>query len=208
MVRYALAFDADAAVKALRKDARLRPLLRRVGPFALEPQRDVTPFQALARSIVFQQLNGKVAGKIFDRLWAACGGDLHPETVLAASDEALRGAGLSAAKLAAVRDLSLKALDGLIPDWKVLKGLEDEAIIERFVQVRGIGRWTVEMILMFRLGRPDVWPVDDFAIRKAYGLLLDVEKPTPKQMREAAEAWRPYRSVVAWYLYRSLDTAT
>lgn len=205
MSRYALAFDPEEALRHLRKDPQLRPLLRQVGPFALVPRRDMTPFQALARSIVFQQLNGKVAGKIFDRLQAACDGGLHPQSVHEASDEALRGAGLSAAKMAAVRDLSLKAMDGIIPDWRGLQRMEDEAIIARLVQVRGIGRWTVEMVLMFRLGRPDVWPVDDFAIRKAYGQLFDQERPALREMRERAEAWRPYRSVVAWYLYRSLD---
>lgn len=207
MGNYVLAFDPDAALKALRRDPALRPLLRRCGPFTLEVRRDVSPFEALARSIVFQQLNGKVAAKIFDRLKGLFGNaHLRPEDILASEDATLRGAGLSAAKTTAIRDLSLKTVEGLVLDWRGLKRLDDEEIIDRFIQVRGIGRWTVEMMLMFRLGRPDVWPVDDFAIRKAYGLLFEIEKPGIREMRERAEAWRPYRSVVAWYLYRSLDT--
>jgi 3-methyladenine DNA glycosylase/8-oxoguanine DNA glycosylase len=129
---------------------------------------------------------------------------MKPVHILAASEEALRGAGLSRAKMVAIRDLAEKTEAGLVPTWAQLRKLEDEAIIERLTQVRGVGRWTVEMLLIFRLGRPDVWPVDDFAVRKAFGQVFGQEMPKPKELAQKAEAWRPYRSVVAWYLWRSL----
>ncbi len=204
--RLRLAYDPEEALRAPRKDPLLRPLIRRVGPCNLALRPNHSPFEALAESIVYQQLNGRVAATIWGRFKGLFESPhLRPEDVLGAGDPLLRSAGLSAAKALAVRDLAEKAAAGSIPAWAGLRKLEDEAIIERFTAVRGIGRWTVEMLLIFRLGRPDVWPVDDFAVRKAYGLLLGIDKPQPREMRERAEAWRPYRSVVAWYLWRSLE---
>ncbi len=203
--RFRLEFDAEAGRRALaRLEPRFRPLLRRCGPLALALRPSPTPFEALAESIVYQQLHGKAAASIFARLKALHGGSpLTAERLEATADEDLRGAGLSRAKLAALRDLSAKA--ELVPGWAGLRRLDDAAIVERFTQVRGIGPWTVEMLLIFRLGRPDVWPVDDYAVRKAYGLLFGVAKPDPKEMKARAEAWRPWRTVAAWYLWRSLE---
>jgi len=179
--------------------------MKRCGPFAIQLRPAATPFEALAESIVYQQLHGKAAASIFGRVKAIHGGALDPARILDTPDEQLRAAGLSRAKLAALQDLSRKSLEGLVPSWAALRKLEDADIVERFTQVRGIGPWTVEMLLIFRLGRPDVWPVDDFAVRKAYGLLFDIPQPKPAEMRERAEAWRPWRTVAAWYLWRSLE---
>jgi 3-methyladenine DNA glycosylase/8-oxoguanine DNA glycosylase len=201
-------YDPDEAVRHLRAaDAVLAGLMERAGPFALKVTRLQDPFEALARNIVFQQLNGKAASAIHARVLALFGGaKLRPEDLLAAPDEALRGAGLSAAKLAALRDLAAKTVDGTVPTLARLRRMDDEEIVERLTRVRGIGRWTVEMLLMFRLGRGDVLPVGDFAVRKgfmvAYGL---GEMPKPKELERHAEAWRPYRSVASWYMWRALE---
>lgn len=203
--RFALEFDPQAGVRSLRKlEPRFGPLIRRCGPLALALKPAPTPYEALVESIVYQQLHAKAAASIFGRVKALLGGRaLTPERVAACSDEDLRTAGLSRAKLAALRDLSEKAR--LVPGWAALRKLKDDEILERFTQVRGIGPWTVEMILIFRLGRPDIWPVDDFAIRKAYGQLFGIAEPQPKEMRARAEAWRPWRTLAAWYLWRSLE---
>lgn len=198
-----LEFEPRHALRELRRDPLLAKLIKRCGPFTLEPKACASPFAALAESITFQQLNGKAAASIFARLKTL--GPLTPKRILAAQDEALRGAGLSRAKVIALKDLAVKAEEGLVPGWSALRRLDDETILERLTQVRGIGRWTVEMLLIFRLGRRDIWPVDDFAVRKAFGLLVGDPNPSAKAMRERAEAWRPWRSVVAWYLWRSLD---
>lgn len=203
--RFALAFDAAAGRRALgRLEPAFRPLLRRCGPCALVPQPAPSPFAALVESIVYQQLHGRAAATIFARVKALHGGRaLNPGRLSACSDEDLRGAGLSRAKLAAVRDLCAKA--DLVPGWAGLRRMDDAEILARFTQVRGIGPWTVEMLLIFRLGRPDIWPVDDYAIRKAYGQLFGIDRPDPREMRTRAEAWRPWRTVAAWYLWRSLE---
>lgn len=203
--RFLLAFDPVAGSRELlRREPRFKAVVRRCGPVNLALQPAPSPFEALAESIVYQQLHAKAAASIFGRLKALAGGRaLTPAAVAALDDVDLRGAGLSRAKLAAIRDLAAKA--DLVPGWAALDRLGDEAILERFTRVRGIGPWTVEMLLIFRLGRPDVWPVDDFAVRKAYGLLFGIADPKPKEMRERAEAWRPWRTVAAWYLWRSLE---
>jgi 3-methyladenine DNA glycosylase/8-oxoguanine DNA glycosylase len=201
--RFALAYDPAEAVAALRKDRDLRRVIARVGEFRLALRPNHSPFEALAESIVYQQLNGKVAATIWGRtkdLFEAR--HLRPEDVLGAPMPTLRGAGLSEAKALALKDLALKAEEGLVPGWAALRKLDDEEIIRRFIQVRGIGRWTVEMLLIFRLGRPDVWPVDDFAVRTAYGDVFGFGKVDLEEMRARAEAWRPWRTVVAWYLWR------
>jgi DNA-3-methyladenine glycosylase II len=203
-----LCYDAGAAVKHLAKaDPVLARLMKRAGPFALKTRHLHNPFEALARNIVFQQLHGSAAEAIHRRVIELFGGGrLRPQDVLGASEEALRGVGLSGAKTAALKDLAAKTLDGTVPTLARLKRMGDEEIVERLTQVRGIGRWTVEMLLMFRLGRPDVLPVGDFAVRKgfmvAYGL---DEMPKPKALELHAEAWRPYRSVASWYMWRALE---
>lgn len=203
-----LCYDAGAAVKHLAKaDPVLARLMKRAGPFALKTRGMHNPFEALARNIVFQQLHGSAAEAIHGRLVGLFGGGrLRPRAVLDVSEESLRGVGLSGAKTAALKDLAAKTLDGTVPTLARLKRMDDEEIVSRLTQVRGIGRWTVEMLLMFRLGRPDVLPVGDYAVRKgfmvAYGL---DEMPKPKELELHAEAWRPYRSVASWYMWRALE---
>lgn len=203
-----LGYDAGTAVKHLAKaDPVLGRLMKRAGPFALQTRSMHNPFEALARNIVFQQLHGSAAEAIHRRVIELFGGGrLRPRDVLGAADEELRGVGLSGAKTAALKDLAAKTLDGTVPTLARLQRMNDEEIVERLTQVRGIGRWTVEMLLMFRLGRPDVLPVGDFAVRKgfmvAYGL---DEMPKPKALELHAEAWRPYRSVASWYMWRALE---
>lgn len=203
-----LCYDAGAAVKHLAKaDPVLAGLMKRAGPFALQTRDMHDPFEALARNIVFQQLHGSAAEAIHRRVLELFGGGrLRPRDVLDASEESLRGAGLSGAKAAALKDLAARTLDGTVPTLARLKRMGDEEIVERLTRVRGIGRWTAEMLLMFRLGRPDVLPLGDFAVRKgfmvAYGL---GEMPKPKALELHAEAWRPYRSVASWYMWRALE---
>ena len=203
-----LCYDAGAAVKHLAKaDPVLAKLMKRAGPFALQTRHLHNPFEALARNIVFQQLHGSAAEAIHGRVVGLFGGKrLRPQDILEAPEETLRGVGLSGAKTAALKDLAAKTLDGTVPTLARLKRMDDEEIVERLTRVRGIGRWTVEMLLMFRLGRPDVLPVGDFAVRKgfmvAYGL---DEMPKPKAIELHAAVWRPYRSVASWYMWRALE---
>ncbi|HEU4697694.1 MAG TPA: DNA-3-methyladenine glycosylase [Gemmatimonadales bacterium] len=203
-----LAFDPEEAVRHLgTRDARLRRLIARVGGFTLRPEPTQSLFQALARSIVYQQLAGRAAATIHGRVQALFpDGRLEPAALLALPDESLRGAGLSAAKLAALQDLARKTLDGTVPTMPRLRRLDDEEIIERLTTVRGIGRWTVEMLLMFRLGRPDVLPLGDLGVRKGFQLTYGLDElPTPDELRERAERWRPYRSVGSWYMWRATE---
>jgi DNA-3-methyladenine glycosylase II len=201
-------YDPAEAVRHLRSaDRVLAKLMERAGPFALKIRKLHDPFEALARNIVFQQLHGKAAEAIHARVVALFGGGkLRPEDVLAARDEELRGAGLSAAKTAALRDLAAKTIDGTVPTLARMRRMTDEEIVERLTQVRGIGRWTVEMLLMFRLGRADVLPVGDFAVRKGFALAYGLaESPKPKELEEYGERWRPYRSVASWYMWRAVE---
>jgi DNA-3-methyladenine glycosylase II len=201
-------YDPDEAVRHLRSvDKTLAGLMKRTGPFTLEIRGMHDPFEALARNIVFQQLHGTAAAAIHGRVLALFGGGkLRPADILGAADEDLRGAGLSGAKLAALKDLAAKTVDGTVPTLARLRRMSDEEIVERLTQVRGIGRWTVEMLLMFRLGRPDVLPVGDFAVRKGFALAYGwKESPKPKELIEFGERWRPYRSVASWYMWRAVD---
>src|SRR5947199_6935684 len=183
-------------------------LIARSRRYEITPAVSVRPFDALAESIVYQQLSGKAAATIWGRVRA-----LYPKTkwldpakVLATPDEKLRGAGLSRAKTAAIKDLAAKTLDGTVPSGGALLRMNDDEIIARLTQVRGIGRWTVEMLLLFDLGRPDVWQVDDYGVRKGFAKTFGRRKlPTPKQLMKIGEKWRPYRSVAAWYFWRALD---
>jgi len=198
----------DILTHLSQADPVLGGVIRAVGPCLLEPQSDCHPFQTLARAIAHQQLNGTAANTILRRLIESCGRGQFPtpERVLAASAESLRAAGFSFAKVAALRDLADKTLAAVVPDAAALLQLSDAEIIERLTQVRGIGRWTVEMLLIFQLGRPDVLPVDDFGVqtgfRAAYGL---ARMPRPKAIAAWGERWRPYRSTAAWYLWRAVE---
>jgi len=183
-------------------------LIARSRRYNITPAISVRPFEALAESIAYQQLNGKAAASIWKRVRALYPRRkwLDPERVLATPDDALRAAGLSRAKIAAIKDLAAKTLEGTVPSGRVLLGMSDDAIITRLTQVRGIGRWTVEMLLLFDLGRPDVWPVGDYGVRKGFAKTFGRRKlPTPKQLMKIGEKWRPYRSVAAWYFWRALD---
>lgn len=195
----------EAAEELASRDPALARWMGVVGPPQIRaPLEDA--FAALCRSIVFQQLAGKAAAAIHGRFLAALEGPLSPEAVLAAPDERLRAAGLSLNKLLSLRDLSAKVVDGTVP----LDGIEaytDDEIVERLVTVRGIGRWTVEMFLIFQLRRLDVWPVDDLGVRRGYAVMHELAAwPTPKQLMALGEVYRPYRTVAAWYCWRTSDT--
>ncbi len=189
-------------------DPVMAALIAAVGPYDPGVEEEIHPFQALAHAIAHQQLNGTAANTILRRLIAACdeGPFPSPQWVLTAPAATLRAAGFSFAKVAALKDLAEKTLAQVVPEHTVLALLSDEEIITRLTQVRGIGRWTVEMLLMFRLGRPDVLPVDDFGVRAgfraAYGLR---NLPHPKALAQYGERWKPHRSAAAWYLWRALE---
>jgi 3-methyladenine DNA glycosylase/8-oxoguanine DNA glycosylase len=183
-------------------------LIRRSRRYKIIPAFSIHPFDALAESIAYQQLNGKAAATIWGRVRALYPKTkwLDPKKVLATPDDMLRGAGLSRAKTAALKDLAAKTIDGTVPSGRALLRMSDEEIIARLTQVRGIGRWTVEMLLLFDLGRPDVWPVGDYGVRKGFAKTFGRRKlPAPKQLMKIGEKWRPYRSVAAWYFWRALD---
>jgi DNA-3-methyladenine glycosylase II len=191
-----------------RADPVLAELIRAVGPCRLAPEGDCHPFQTLARAIAHQQLNGVAANTILGRLVNSCGAGVFPtpQQVLAASVESLRGAGFSFAKIAALRDLAEKTIAAVVPDAAILLELSDEEIITRLTQVRGIGRWTVEMLLVFQLGRPDVLPVDDFGVRSGFQAAYGLSRlPRPQALAAWGERWRPYRTTAAWYLWRAIE---
>jgi 3-methyladenine DNA glycosylase/8-oxoguanine DNA glycosylase len=195
---------AIAAVAAV--DPVVAHLVEAVGPIKHRPRNPDSHFGALVRSIVFQQLAGRAANAIHQRVRALVPGPLTPETLQAVPDDTLRAAGLSANKLASLRDLSAKLLDGTV----VLGGrsrLPDEDLITKLVTVRGIGRWTAEMYLMFELRRPDVWPVDDLGVRQGYGLAWSVDPRPTRQLGPLGERFRPYRSVVARYCWEAVAMA-
>ncbi len=215
-----LSFDEDAALSHLsKKDRRLGRLIGQVGPFRLRLESMHSPFASLSEAIIYQQLNGKAAATILGRFKALFSPGppgppipgVHPfptpQQVLAADEDALRGAGLSRNKLAAIRDLAEKTLCGTVPELDALHLMPEEEIVERLTAVRGVGRWTVEMLLIFRLGRPDVLPGTDYGIRKGVAQTFGLsELPTPQEVATLGERWRPFRSVASWYLWRSLDS--
>jgi 3-methyladenine DNA glycosylase/8-oxoguanine DNA glycosylase len=204
-----LRFDPAAAVAHLRaSDGTLAALIDRVGPFTPELKPAASLFEALLRSIVYQQLHGKAAATIHGRVLAVL--DQHggptPEAATRATDAALRGAGLSGNKLRAIRDLAAKCVDGTVPTLRETHRLGDDELVARLTGVRGIGPWTVHMLLIFYLGRPDVMPTGDFAIRLGFKKLYRKRKdPTPDAILKHTRRWQPYRSVASWYLWRSLD---
>jgi O-6-methylguanine DNA methyltransferase len=205
----ALGFDPGLAVAYLRaSDPILARVIDEVGPFRMRLRPAPSVFAALAESIVYQQLNGKAAAAIFARLSALFPrGRPTAARLLRVSDEKLRGAGLSRSKLLSLRDLAQKAEDGTIPTLGEIQNMSDETIIERLSEVRGIGRWTAEMLLMFRLGRPDVLPVDDYGVRKGFAIAHDREQPSPKELAAYGVRWQPYRTVASWYLWRVVERA-
>lgn len=207
---HARGFDIEAARRALaRRDRRLAAAMRRIGPLGLAA-RWKQPFDTvdvLARSILHQQLSGKAAATIVGRVEAAIGADrLHADTLTRIDDERLRACGVSAAKARALRDLCARSEAGQIPDARQLARMDSEAIVEHLSAVRGIGRWTVEMLLIFRLGRPDVLPLDDLGIRRGAQWLDGLEDaPGRRELAARGEVWAPWRSLAALYLWRIAD---
>ncbi|MCG8434772.1 MAG: DNA-3-methyladenine glycosylase 2 family protein [Gammaproteobacteria bacterium] len=183
-------------------------LINRIGYFALELRDFSDPFETLLRAIVYQQLSGKAAATIHQRVLALFPGASHPEPaqLLRKRPATLRRAGLSNNKMLAIRDLATKILDGTVPSAVELKKMADEDIIKELTKVRGIGRWTAQMLLIFQLGRPDVLPADDLGIRKGYMRAYGKRKlPDQSKLEIAGRRWRPYRSIASWYLWRAAD---
>jgi DNA-3-methyladenine glycosylase II len=217
--RGAVRYDAaQACLRLTEADPKLGALIAAAGPFALRLKSSHSPFEALLESIIHQQLHGKAAAAILRRLLNLFG-DLHPapEHILATPDERLRAAGVSQGKILALRDLASKTLDGTVPTLARIRRMSDGDIVEHLTQVRGVGPWTVEMLLMFRLGRPDVLPVSDYGVRKGFALTFRrIPKskpfsndllPKPEELLRRGEKWRPWRSVASWYLWRACDLA-
>ncbi len=201
--------DWAKAERALKRDPVFKTIIKAIGPCTLQPV-EREPYEALVRAIAHQQVHGRAAEAILGRLLA-----LHPahafpppEAILAMEVEAMRGCGFSGSKVAAIRDIAEKAAGGLVPTRAGCAKLGDTELIERLVAIRGVGRWTVEMLLIFTLGRPDVLPVDDFGVREGWKVAAGLEaQPKPKALAEIGTAWAPWRSIAAWYLWRAADAA-
>ncbi len=217
--RRAVRYDSAGACRSLAlADPKLGALIAAAGPFGLKTKSSHSPFEALLESILHQQLHGKAAAAILGRLLHLFG-DLQPapEQILATPEERLRAAGVSRGKILALRDLAAKTMDGTVPTLARIRRMSDHDILERLTQVRGVGPWTVEMLLIFRLGRPDVLPATDYGVRKGFALTFRrIPKnepfsndllPKPEEMLRRAERWRPWRSVASWYLWRACDLA-
>ena len=210
MARYARGFDTAAAFAHLaRRDRKLGAWMRRIGPIEGDPRwrKAFDPVDALARAILYLQLSGKAAATIVRRVEAAIGSDrLHCDTLARRDDADLRACGVSGNKLLALRDLARREQAGEIPDLRRMSAMHQDDIVAALVPIRGIGRWTVEMMLMFRLGRPDVLPIDDLGIRKGAQAIDKLDAmPTPKELAARGEAWGPYRSYASFYLWRIAD---
>jgi DNA-3-methyladenine glycosylase II len=209
MIGPGLGYDPELACRHLSEvDPRLGQLIARAGPFTMRPAPSQSMFAALVESIVYQQLSGKAAATILGRVVALYRPRRfpRPQDILDTPPDRLRAAGLSAAKTLAVRDLAARTLDGTVPSMLRIRRMGDDQIIERLTTVRGVGRWTVEMLLLFRLGRPDVLPVGDLGVRKGFARTFGRRVLSdPLVLSRRAERWRPYRSVASWYLWRALD---
>ena len=212
MARHSRGFDTDAAHAHLRGDRRLARWMEKIGPIAPDPRwrKSFDPVDALARAILYQQLSGKAAATITGRVEVAIDSRrLHAGTLGRIDDATLRACGVSGNKLLALRDLARREAAGEIPGPRNLAWMDEQAIIDSLVAVRGIGRWTVEMMLMFRLGRPDVLPVDDLGIRKGVQAVERMEVlPTPRETAARGERWGPYRTYAGLYLWRIADEAS
>ena len=195
------------ATKALSRITPFKPIIKQVGPCTLAQEKR-EPYEALVRAIAHQQVHGNAARAMINRLLALHepGGFPPAEFILALPAEALRGCGFSASKQAAIRDIALKTSEGLVPTRRAAARMSDDALIERLVQIRGVGRWTVEMLLMFTLGRMDVLPVDDFGVREGYRLAMGLDaQPKPRELAAIGADWAPHRTVASWYLWRRAD---
>lgn len=208
------AAEFSAALRAgeahlAKKDPLFRKLIRAHGPCGLSPNRKRSPYEALVRAIVYQQLNGKAAATILGRLLELFPDERFPTpaNVLATSKDRLKSAGLSRQKLSYILDVCAKSVEGVIPTHRRgLNGYENDELIERFTQAKGVGRWTVEMMLIFSMGRLDVLPIDDYGVRAGYSKVTNLDPMiTPKALAIAGEPWAPYRSIAAWYLWRAAE---
>ena len=213
MPRHSRGFDTGAAHAHLAaRDRKLGSWMRRIGVIDADPRwrKSFDPVDALARAILYQQLSGKAAATIVGRVEAAIESDrFHCDTLGRCDDATLRACGVSGNKLLALRDLAMRESAGEIPTLRRMATMDNDAIIAALVPVRGIGRWRVELMLLFRLGRPDVLPVDDLGIRKGTQIVDKLDAmPTPKQLAQRGERWGPYRSYASFYLWRIADFAT
>jgi len=210
MTGHGLLYDPDTAVRSLCACPHMASAIERVGPCRLETNRGLTLYAALMRSIVYQQLSGRAAGAIYRKVRGLFRtATPRPAEAIEISYDAFRGAGLSNAKTLAVQDLTAKTLGGSLPSRRRLSRMDDEAVIEALTQVRGVGRWTAEMILLFYLGRPDVFPVGDLGVRKGISLVYGADRVLePEELEPFGDRWRPYRSVGSWYMWRILDVET
>ncbi len=197
------------ALRHLRRvDPVMAQLIRRAGPYTVKAERGVGAYEALVEAVAHQQLTGKAARTILGRFYALYGLDCCPEPARLAGTrvERLRACGFSRAKAASLRDIAARSLDGTIPPRRTLARMKNEEIIERLVEARGVGRWTVEMFLMFTLGRPDVLPVDDYGIRLGFKIAYGPRAlPKQKALARHGELWAPYRTTASWYLWRAVD---
>lgn len=187
---------------------RFAALIKRVGRCRLESNQFEEPYHALVSAIAYQQLHGNAARAILGRFMALHPGSAFPtpQQVLSIDDATMRTCGFSASKTAAIRDIAAKTAEGVVPSRRAAARMSDAELIERLTAIRGVGRWTVEMLLIFTLGRKDVLPVDDFGVREGYRRLYELEEqPKPREMAVLGEIWSPYRSVAAWYLWRAAD---
>jgi DNA-3-methyladenine glycosylase II len=204
-----MAKPVDSAIAHLAAtDTDFALLIEKVGPCGLKPKTDREPYEGLVRSIAYQQLHARAAEAIFGRFLVLYPDEAFPSpaSILATDAPVMRACGFSGAKIATIRGIAEKMLDGTVPTRSAALMLSDEELIERLVTLRGVGRWTVQMLLIFTLERPDVLPVDDFGVREGWRLLKSLEqKPTPKELARIGEAWSPYRSTAAWYLWRASE---
>jgi len=199
---------SEAALRHLSADPAFAALIDRVGPPRLVVEHHRSPYEALVRAIAHQQLHGRAAEAILARFAALYPGGAFPtpEQLLSTAEAELRGCGFSASKIAALRDIGVRSLDGTVPTRRESARMTDEALIETLTSIRGVGRWTVEMLLIFTLGRPDVLPVDDFGVREGYRVLHGLpEQPKPRALAALGLAWSPFRSLAAWYLWRASE---
>src|ERR1700731_1155909 len=206
-----LPFDLRIAKAALAaKDERLARLIEETVEFQIEMESMDSPYEALMESITYQSISGKAAATIFARVKALGknGQCPTPAEMIAASPQSLREAGLSFAKVAAMKDLAQKTIDGVVPSLEAAHKMSDEELVERLISVRGIGAWTVEMFLIFRLGRPDVLPIHDYGVQKGFAILYRKKAiPKPRELAAFGERWRPYRTVASWYMWRAVQRA-
>jgi 3-methyladenine DNA glycosylase/8-oxoguanine DNA glycosylase len=204
-------FDHREAIAHITKDdKRLAQLIAKTIEFRLNIDEAESPYEALLEAIAYQSISGKAAATIFARIKALGSGGRPPTPaeVLLVKPETLREAGLSFAKIAAVRDLAQKTIDGIVPTLEEAHKMSDQELVDRLISVRGIGAWTVEMFLIFRLGRPDVLPIHDYGVQKGFALTYGKRKiPKPKELAKFGERWRPYRTVASWYMWRAIDHA-